>query len=130
MGDPEYGLYIYLKFAYEVEGQRYSGTQELRESPSCRGWSCDDEKIDLELKYAPGTTVTVRYNPSNPGEASIRPYGWPAGWLYLAIISGFAVLGAAIKFFVRLRQGIKMRSSTTDAAKPAWIRSQRSSDGD
>ena len=120
IGDREYGN-IQLEFTYEVEGQRYSGTQELPESPesSWCGWSCDDEKIDLELKYAPGTTVTVRYNPSNPDEASIRPEGWPGGWLLLAIISGFAVLGAAIKFFVRLRQGIKRRSSTTDAAKAA-----------
>ena len=107
VGDPEYGN-INIKFAYEVTGQRYSGAQVLPESPESSGWcgwTCDDEKKELELKYAPGATVTARYNPSNPGEASIRPYGWPVGWLLLAIISGLAVPGVAIKFFIRLRQG-------------------------
>ena len=117
-GDREYG-YLQVKFAYEVEGQRYSGKQELPESPSSGwcGWSCEDEKIELELKYyAPGTPMTVRYDPSNPGESLIHPKGWPVGWLLLAIISGLAVPGAPITFFVRMRRGIQRPSSATDAA--------------
>lgn len=117
-GDREYDN-IQIEFGYEVGGQRYSGRQELPESPESSGWcgwSCDDEKAELELKYAPGTALTVRYNPLDPGDGLIRPKGWPVGWLLLAIVSGLGGMAAPVVFFVRIRRGIQRPSSATDAA--------------
>ena len=80
-----------IMFAYEVNGRRYSAQQAWREP-----W------LTRTHQYSEGSSVTVYYNPANPGEAVIEPREPSPGssligfWLFfmalVAIIAGIWIL--------------------------------------
>ena len=92
-GDYSDWLNVTVKFAYDVDGRIYSAEQKW--SGSCAG--CGEKTVKkTERRYAPRTLMTVSYDPANPGDALIRPKGWPDGWLILAVLAGLVGLIAAI----------------------------------
>ncbi|MDA0799472.1 MAG: DUF3592 domain-containing protein [Chloroflexi bacterium] len=87
-------LDITAEFAYEVDGQRHTSTQEW--SQSCSG--CKRARETNEERYAAGASAQVFYDPANPSDAAliIPRTGWPLWWLTLAIVGGLIGIFALI----------------------------------
>ena len=63
---------VQVAYDYWVDGDRYSGRRRL--FTSWPVFSQPRKQADeTAARYAPGTSVTVRYDPSDPGEAVIEP---------------------------------------------------------
>ncbi|HTD59314.1 MAG TPA: DUF3592 domain-containing protein [Gemmatimonadaceae bacterium] len=69
---------LHLTYAFEVGGRPYTGTRWSALSPSG-----NQATHAMLRKYAPGTGVTVHYDPRDPS-AAVLDTSWPIGrWLQL-----------------------------------------------
>tara|TARA_B100001964_G_scaffold236243_1_gene297692 strand:- start:1459 stop:1977 length:519 start_codon:yes stop_codon:yes gene_type:complete len=116
-GEPTWLDSLVVDFAYDVEGRTYSGKAFWNRW--CFNCNIDSAKKDLR-NYAPGNSVSVRYNPSDPSEAVIRIEGMGlAGILFiaLAVISGLAALLAGIIGLGFIKELVNDRSVNLDSDK-------------
>ena len=90
-------LKVSVTFEYAVGGQNYSGEQQWDEGCGEVVGECRRARERYRLQYLEGAPVPVYYNPADPRDAVVRThFGWPVGWLVLAIASGVVgVLGTA-----------------------------------
>ena len=65
-----YGDIANIRYAYTVNGQRYE-CEQLRMFPMLH--SSDGTPSELVARYPAGTSVTVYYDPANPGDALLTP---------------------------------------------------------
>ena len=133
-GDLSYWAFD-VQFAYDVNGQRYSGLQEfwwwevisksdldentrfLSSPPShyfCgfvmlsdRSMAARQEAVKGNLKYPPGQEVVVFYNPSEPGEAVIKPGRFITGGTFIIIILMMILWFWGIIMFIRGLRALK-----------------------
>ncbi len=73
--------WLEIVYEFEVEGRKFRGTRRQYEDPEVSSHSACRK---MQTAYPAGATVTVHYNPANPGEAVLVPgMGVPqyAAWL-------------------------------------------------
>src|SRR5262245_35385237 len=78
-------------YAYTVGGETYTRTENLRV------WWPTRENAERRLRaYPVGGVVAVRYDPTKPSLAVLRPGVSANVWIWLAISTGGTALGAAM----------------------------------
>jgi Protein of unknown function (DUF3592) len=87
--DGEY--YVAVEFTYDVQGRSHTRTQTLQT------WPPTERRASRVLaRYPEGSDVEVRYKPSKPSVAVVRPgVAWTT-WMWAVVSSGVLVLGAAL----------------------------------
>ncbi len=78
-----------VEYAYSVDGREYGTLTSF--GPPVKKRTEAEEVIS---HFAPGTSVTIHYNPENPGEEVVVPRLPPSGWLARAGMA-FLLLGLA-----------------------------------
>ena len=59
-GNDDAGAIRQIYYSYEVSGVEYESSQLL-----------DDDQRQREMNYAPGASVTIRYDPRQPGNSIV-----------------------------------------------------------
>lgn len=79
----------FVEYTYSVDGREYGTLTSFGPPVKKRA-----EAEQVISHFAPGATVTIYYNPENPGEEVVVPRLPPSGWLARAGVA-FLLLGLA-----------------------------------
>lgn len=82
-----------VEYEYEVRGERYSCSTVSAADMSTTN-AARAERI--AERYAPGSRVTVYYNPRRPGQAVLEPGAAAGAWLPLLVGAGMFAISAVL----------------------------------
>lgn len=95
----ERALHPEIEYNYEVDGVVFEGKTNLSAPGFGTKANRRDQATKLVAQYSPGMTITIYFNPANPGESVLRPY--PIWSAYTRTGSGFlifAVIGLMLGY--------------------------------
>lgn len=102
-----------ITYRYTVDGQTHEHDNVF--PGGFRRWSGQESWAkEWITEYPDGQTVTVHYDPSDPGSAYLVDDGLPNGWLFLPLVAGFFSI-VAIGLFVSGFRKRHVRSLVKDA---------------